>query len=78
MTHLRSQLNPEEQSYLIEGPTAYRCGPNQLPLTCDVCGGTFYVDEGTFSRVASTIVETLDNTFRCEECEVEFDELSHG
>ena len=77
MTNLRSSLNPEEQTNVTEGPTPYQCGPNQFRLNCEVCSGTFYVDEETFRLASTAILEGLDNPFCCEDCQEELDELAH-
>ena len=74
---LRSTLNPEEQPNLVEGPTRYRKGPNQSELICGTCGGIYYVDEVTFHQAMSAMEEGSDNPFCCDECETEYEELSH-
>lgn len=77
MTRLRSTLNPEEQPDFIEGPTRYKIGANQSELVCGVCGGTYYVDDLTLKQAISAMEEGLDNPFCCDECESEYDAMSH-
>ena len=74
---LRSRLNPEEQRGRIAGATTYPTGPNQHELECGFCGATYYVDEATFDKAASAIEKGFDNPFYCDECEAEYEELSH-
>ena len=74
---LRSRLNPEEQTNLVEGPTAYRKGPNQSELICGVCGGTYYVDNVTFQQAITAMEEGLDNPFCCDDCQEDCEEISH-
>jgi len=74
---LRSALNPEEQSNIVEGPTKYRKGPNQSQLVCSLCGGIYYVDEVTVRQAMSAMEEGLENPFCCDECEADYEALSH-
>lgn len=74
---LRSRLNPEEQTNLVEEPTRFRKGPNQSELVCGFCNETYYVDDVTFNQAVSAMEEGLDNPFCCDECEAEYEELSH-
>lgn len=74
---LRSTLNPEEQTNVVEGPSRHRKGSNQRQLVCGFCNGTFYVDEVTFRQAMSAMEEGGDNPFCCDECEAEQEELSH-
>lgn len=77
MPRLRSTINPEEQPNFIEAPTRYKIGANQSELTCGVCGGTYYVDDATLERAIVAMEEGLDNPFCCDECETDYEELSH-
>ncbi len=74
---LRSTLNPEDQSNLIEGPTTYRISPNQSELLCGLCGAAYYVDEVIFDQAMAAMEEGIENPFCCDECETEDEELSH-
>ena len=74
---LRSTLNPEEQTDLVEGPTRYRKGPNQRELVCGFCNEIYYVDDVTFDQAMSAMEQGMDNPFCCDECEAEQDALSH-
>ena len=74
---LRSMLNPEEQVNRVVGPTKYKKGPNRWELTCAMCGGIYYVDDVTFESVSAAVERGGDNTFHCDICEAEYEELSH-
>ena len=74
---LRSRINPEEQRDLVEGPSTYRKGSNQFQLICEVCGGTFYVDEVTFRMALTAMEEGSENRFCCDQCESEYEEVAH-
>ena len=74
---LRSTLNPEEQANLVEGPTRYRRGLNRHELVCGFCHTSYYVDDVTFHQAISALEEGGDNSFCCDECEAEQEELSH-
>jgi hypothetical protein len=74
---LRSTVNPEEQTNLVGGPTRYKKGPNQSRLVCGFCGDPYYVDEITFEQAMHAMDEGIDNPFCCDECEAEYEEISH-
>jgi hypothetical protein len=74
---LRSAQNPEEQLDLVEGPTRYRRGANQSELVCGFCGDTFFVDDVTFHQAMSAMEEGIDDPFCCEECEEDYEDVSH-
>ena len=77
MSRLRSRLDPEEQPDFIEGPTRYKVGPNQSELVCRLCNGIYYVDDVAFRQAMSAREEGIDNPFCCDECEAEYEEMSH-
>jgi hypothetical protein len=77
MTILRSLLNPEEQPDLIQRPTKYKVGPNQWELICATCGGSYYVDELRLKHAVTAMEEGRDNPFCCDECEAEYESMSH-
>lgn len=74
---LRSTLNPEEQTNVVAGPTRYRKGPNQAMLICGNCNEIYFVDDVAFRQAVWAMEEGLDNPFRCDECEAEYEETSH-
>ena len=74
---LRSRLNPEEQANHLVGPTRFRTGPNQSELICSNCGDLYFVDDVSFYQAMSAMEKGLENTFCCDECETEHEELAH-
>jgi hypothetical protein len=78
MVRLKSDLNPDEEKGLTEGPTRYETPVNRFEAVCGMCGGIYYVDEETSERIGAAIEKGLDNPFICDDCEQEYDELAHG
>ena len=74
---LRSTLNPEEQANVVEGPTRYGKGSNQSELLCGFCNEASFVDDVTFRQAVSSMEEGLDNPFCCDECEEDYEEITH-
>lgn len=74
---VRSRLDPEERPYLVVEPTRYRIGKNQSPLACGFCGETYYVDQVTFDQALSQMEEGIDNPFCCEDCLMDYEDISH-
>jgi uncharacterized protein with PIN domain len=74
---LRSNLNPEEQSNQVIGPTRLRKGMNQSELACRACGNLYFVDDISFNDAMSAMEMGLESSFYCDECEVELEELAH-
>lgn len=56
-------------------PTPYETETNRFELRCGMCGGTIYVDSGTYDRVNAAFEQGMeDNPLLCAECELEFDD----
>jgi hypothetical protein len=75
MTTLRSYIDPDQQS--TTGPTSFMTKRNEHEVRCGMCGRATYVDEETFRFVSEAIESGLDNPFRCEVCEEEYDDLAY-
>ena len=58
-------------------PTKEKLGLNQFGIRCGMCGDLYYVDEATKARIAAAVETGLDNPFRCEDCETEYDDLAY-
>jgi translation initiation factor 2 gamma subunit (eIF-2gamma) len=76
MTNLTSHLEPG-QTRVIPGSTAFKTERNQHEVRCGMCGNIFYVDEGVYAFAKEGMETGLDNPFKCETCEQEYDELSY-
>ena len=74
---LRSTLNREEQNTLVGGPTRFKKSFNQSELMCGYCGALYYVDDVTFDQAMSAMEEGVDNTFCCDDCEADYEDLTH-
>lgn len=74
MTTLRSYIDPDEQS--ATGPTTFQTERNEYSVRCGICARAAYVDEKTFRSLSEAIESSLENPFRCEVCEEEYDEIS--
>lgn len=72
MTTLRSYIDPDQQS--TAGPTSFMTERNEREVRCTMCARTTYVDEETFRLVSEAIESGLENPFRCEVCEEEYDD----
>jgi hypothetical protein len=76
MTNLRSHIDPNQTSGFPES-TAFKTDRNQHEVRCGMCGETFYVDEDVYAFAKEGMETGLDNPFKCETCEREYDELSY-
>ncbi len=73
MTKLRSYIDPDQQSATSDS-TFFKTERKQQEVRCGMCGRVGYVDEETFRFVRDEIKAGLDNPFRCEICEEEYDD----
>jgi len=48
---------------------------NQHEVRCGMCARELYVDEGGYRLYMEAINSGLDNPFRCEVCNEEYDDL---
>lgn len=76
MTNLRSHIDPD-QSSAQANPTPLKTGKNQHEVRCSICGDAFYVSESVFLFAKEGIEAGLDNPFKCDDCEEEYDQLSY-
>lgn len=75
MEKLISEINPDGQRGVIEGPTDFRTRDNHYELNCGMCGKRLFVDGETVDRVRLATEEGLDNPLCCTDCEEEYDDL---
>ena len=75
MTTLRSYIDPDQQR--ATGPTSYMTERNEREVSCGMCARTVFVDEETYRSGSDEIKAGLDNPFRCEICEEDYDDLAH-
>ncbi len=71
MTMTQSHLE-SSQTNRIDGLTLVKV---ESEVRCGMCGRIIYVKEETLNFVSEAISAGLDNPFRCEHCEEEYDDL---
>ena len=75
MTTLHSYFDPNRQP--ATGPTSFKTERNEHEVRCGMCARDVYVDEETYRFVSDAIKSGLDDPFRCEVCEEEYDDLAY-
>lgn len=71
----RHRESSDEIQAAMETPTEFPTEWNKYGINCEVCGGLFYVDETTCSRVRSALeFDPTDTRFRCDDCQEVNDE----
>jgi hypothetical protein len=75
MTTLRSYIDPDQQT--ATGPTSFMTERNPIEVRCGICARPVYVDEETYRFGGDEIESRLDNPFRCEMCEEDYDDPGH-
>jgi len=75
MTTLRSYIDPDQQP--ATGPTTFMTEENEIQIRCGICARPVYVDEETYRLSSDETKSGLDNSFRCEICEEEYDDLAY-
>jgi hypothetical protein len=75
MTTLRSYLDPDQQTAI--GPTSFMTEQNEIEVRCGICARLVYVNEETYNLRSDEIKSGLDNPFRCEVCEEDWDSLAY-
>ena len=75
MTTLRSYVDPDQQT--ATGPTSFMTERNEHEVRCGMCARSVYVDDETYRYVSDAIKSGLDNPFRCEICDEEYDDLAY-
>jgi len=76
MTTLRSYIDPDQQT--ATGPTSFMTERNEIEVRCGICARPVYVDEETYRFGSDEIKSGLDNPFRCENCEDEYDDPAYA
>jgi hypothetical protein len=75
MTTPHANIDPNQQ--MATGPTSFMTQRNEHEVRCGMCARAFYVDDETFSLANEAIESGLDNPYRCEICEAEYDNLAY-
>jgi hypothetical protein len=73
MTTLRSQIDQNQQAP-IPGASVMT-DDKQHEVRCGMCARELYVDEDAYRFYSEALIAGLDNPFRCEVCNEEYDDL---
>lgn len=74
MTTLRSYIDPNQQSSTIVSP--FPTDTHLHEVRCGMCAKELYVDDASYRLYIDTTNAGLDNPFRCETCNEEYDDLA--
>jgi len=75
MTTLRSFLDPDRPG--VNFSTTTIADRNVHEVRCGMCARAVEVDDATYRFVSDAINSGLDNPFKCEVCEEEYDDLAY-
>ena len=75
MSTLRSYIDQNEQNRIP--PTSIMTDDNQHEVRCGMCARELYVDDEGYRLYMEAINSGLDNPFRCEVCNEEYDDLAY-
>ena len=75
MTTLRSYIDQNQQHVIA--PTSIMTDENQHEVRCGMCARELYVDDQGYSLYMEALTSGVDNPFRCELCEEEYDDLAY-
>ncbi|HKZ80041.1 MAG TPA: hypothetical protein VJ124_17340 [Pyrinomonadaceae bacterium] len=76
MTTAQTHIEPDKH-IAFQGPTSFKTERNQHEVHCGMCGKITYVEEEIFTFLSDAIKAGLDNPFRCEVCQEEYDDLAY-
>ena len=72
MSTLRSYIDPDQQEEIT--PTSFMTERNDYEVRCGICARSVFVDEEIYRFGNEEIKAGLDNPFRCELCEEDYDD----
>lgn len=75
MSTLRSYIDQNEQSRIPL--TSIMTDDNQHEVRCGMCARELYVDDEGYGLYMEAMNSGLDNPFRCEVCNEEYDDLNY-
>jgi hypothetical protein len=76
MSTLRSYID-QNQEATIAAATAFPTDSNLHPVRCGMCARELFVDDDGYGLYMEAINSGLDNPFRCEVCNEEYDDLAY-
>ena len=75
MSTARSHIDQNQQSPVT--PAAIMTDDKQHEVRCGMCARELYVDDESYGLYMEAINSGLDNPFRCEVCNEEYDDLAY-
>ena len=75
MSTLRSYIDQNQQRPMA--PSSIMSDDNQHEVRCGMCARELYVDDEGYRLYMEAISSGLDNPFRCEVCNEEYDDLAY-
>lgn len=75
MSTLHSSIDQNQQWHA--GVSATMTDTNQHEVRCGMCARELYVDEQNYERYVEALNSGLDNPYRCEVCNEEYDDLAY-
>ena len=75
MSTVRSYIDQNEQQRIA--PTSIMTDLNPHEVRCGMCARELYVDDEGYRLYMEAISSGLDNPFRCEVCNEEYDDLAY-
>ena len=75
MPTLRSYIDQNQQKTLV--PTSIMTDDTQHEVRCGMCARELYVDDEGYRLYMEAMNSGLDNPFRCELCNEEYDDLAY-
>lgn len=76
MTRLRSFFEADRIEEFRKA-TAVKTAENPNEVYCGTCGEKFFVDDSQAAKFNEAMETTMENTFLCEGCLAEYEDLSH-
>ena len=75
MPTLRSYIDQNQQKTLV--PASIMTDDTQHEVRCGMCARELYVDDEGYRLYMEAMNSGLDNPFRCELCNEEYDDLAY-
>ncbi|HJS22994.1 MAG TPA: hypothetical protein VJ751_01405 [Pyrinomonadaceae bacterium] len=75
MSTLRSYIDQNQQR--SSGATSFPTDTNLHQVRCGMCARELFVDDEGYRLYMEAINSGLDNPFRCEVCNEEYDDLAY-
>lgn len=74
---LRSYIDQNQTMPLLPAASAVMTDETQHEVRCGMCSRELYVDDEGYRLYCEAINSGLDNPFKCEVCNEEYDDLAY-